>query len=113
MSKKYFVKNLEEIPTERSTCGYRQRLLTDKDNEPIGLSIVKIYDAKKHYHKQTTEYYYILEGKGKMELDDEVIDVKEGMLIVIKPGVRHRAYGDIKALIISIPPYREEDMFFD
>lgn len=110
--KKYLIRKLSEVPTERSSCGYRQSLLTYRDKELIGFHIVKISDAKKHYHKQTTEYYFVLEGKGKIELDDEVIDVGEGDLVVIKPGVKHRAFGDIKALIISVPPFTEEDMYF-
>jgi mannose-6-phosphate isomerase-like protein (cupin superfamily) len=66
-----------------------------------------------HYHKKCTEIYYILEGKGKMELPkDEVIDLKPGVVIMINPGIHHRGYGDFRALIIGIPALQENDEHF-
>ena len=59
-------------------------------------------DAKLHYHKRLTETYYFLEcGPGaKMQLDDDVLPVKPGICIMIPPGVRHRAIGEMKVLIV-------------
>ena len=33
-----------------------------------------------------------------MQLDDEIIPVKPGMCVMIPPGVRHRAIGEMKVL---------------
>ena len=35
---------------------------------------VEIQDAKLHYHARTDEFYYIIDGQGTMQLDDETIE---------------------------------------
>ncbi len=37
------------------------------------------------------EMCYILSGEGKYRLDDEIVSVQEGDLLIINPGVRHQA----------------------
>jgi quercetin dioxygenase-like cupin family protein len=58
--------------------------------------------AALHYHRTLTEICYFLECQpdAKMQLDNEVIDVKPGMCVLIPPGVRHRAIGRMKVLDI-------------
>ena len=62
-------------------------------------------DAQRHYHRRLTETYYFLEcgPDALMELDDERIPVKPGLCIMIPPGVRHRAIGRMKVLIVVLP----------
>jgi len=113
VDRKYIVKKFSEIPVERSSCGYRRKLLGYEEGEVASVHLVDISEAKRHYHKKTTEFYFIVKGSGEMELDGETIHVEEGDLIVIKPGCRHRAVGNMRALIIGIPPFTEEDMYYD
>ena len=72
-------------------------------------------NAKKHYHKTLTETYYFLDcgPDAKMELDDEIIPVRSGVSIVIPPGVRHRALGRMKVLIVVLPEFDPADEWFD
>jgi mannose-6-phosphate isomerase-like protein (cupin superfamily) len=72
-------------------------------------------DAKLHYHKRLTETYYFLEcGPGaKMQLDDDVLPVKPGICIMIPPGVRHRAIGAMKVLIVALPKFGPSDEWLD
>jgi mannose-6-phosphate isomerase-like protein (cupin superfamily) len=71
--------------------------------------------AKLHYHKQLTETYYFLEcaPDAQMQLEDEIIDVKPGMSIMIRPGTRHRALGKMKVLILVLPKFDAADEWFD
>jgi mannose-6-phosphate isomerase-like protein (cupin superfamily) len=39
-----------------------------------------------HSHKQNEELYVIVRGEGKMQLDEQVIDVREGSVIAVKPN---------------------------
>ena len=48
-----------------------------------------------------------------MELDDEIIPVHPGVAIVIPPGVRHRALGTMKVLIVVLPEFDPADEWFD
>ncbi len=68
-------------------------------------------DARAHYHKRLTETYYFLEcgADARMELDGEVLPVKPGMAILIPPGIRHRAIGEMKVLILVLPKFDPAD----
>ncbi|MCA9037434.1 MAG: cupin domain-containing protein, partial [Planctomycetaceae bacterium] len=72
-------------------------------------------NARLHYHKTLTETYFFLEclPDAQMELDGEIIPVRQGQCIVIPPGVRHRALGRMKVLIIVLPEFNPEDEWFD
>ena len=113
MDKGYLVRKVEEVPKERSTCGFRQRLITKEDFEGANFTFLSVYEAKRHYHKKTTEFYYVLNGRGILELDSDRIDLEPGTLVMICPGTRHRAEGQVEALIVGIPPFDPADMFVD
>lgn len=113
MEKGYIVRRLEEVPKERSICGFRQRLITKEDFEGANFTFLSVYEAERHYHKKTTEFYYVLEGEGILELDGEKVELKPGTLVMIRPGTRHRAEGDVKVLIVGIPPFDPADSFHD
>jgi mannose-6-phosphate isomerase-like protein (cupin superfamily) len=62
-----------------------------------------------HYHKKTTEIYYILEGNGILEIDDDEIKLKKGISVLIKPGCRHRAIGNLTLINVPIPTFDVDD----
>jgi len=72
-------------------------------------------DAKRHYHRRLTETYVILEcgPDAAMELDGERIPVQPLQSFVIPPGVRHRAVGRMKVLIVVLPEFDPADEWFD
>ena len=45
--------------------------------------------------------------------DGEIIDVRPGMAVLIPPGVRHRAVGEMKVLIVVLPKFDPADEWFD
>jgi mannose-6-phosphate isomerase-like protein (cupin superfamily) len=45
-----------------------------------------------HSHTGQEEVYYFIEGTGKMELDDNMIKVEPGDVILIEDGVFHRVH---------------------
>jgi len=109
------VKNLNKIQTDRGTCGFRKKLITSDECSSVAISHLDISDAKKHYHKKTTEFYYVLSGTGEIELNDEKIPIKTGTIVMINPGVVHRAipHENLKVLVIMTPPTGEtEDQFY-
>lgn len=69
----------------------------------------------RHFHRRSEELYFILEGEGKMEVDDEERMVGPGDGILIPPGAWHRisASTDLRFLCCCAPPYAHEDTFFD
>jgi mannose-6-phosphate isomerase-like protein (cupin superfamily) len=97
-------------------CGMSKRALADSDAFPGTMHQVEIStDAQLHYHKRLTETYYFLEcgPDAQMQLDDEMIEVRAGMCVVIPPGVRHRAIGRMRVLNIVLPEFDPADEWFD
>jgi len=97
----------EDVEWKRGHCGALKRLLS----EDISFDFVRIENAEKHFHKKTKEYYFIVRGGGEIELNDDVIKVKEGDLVVIEPGTLHRAGGNMEVLVIGLPALNESDHF--
>jgi quercetin dioxygenase-like cupin family protein len=72
---------------------------------------VDIQDAKLHYHKRSTEIYYVLEGSGELSLDGVSHEVKKGSLAHIPPGVVHGARGRMRVLVVGIPDIANDDYY--
>jgi mannose-6-phosphate isomerase-like protein (cupin superfamily) len=53
------------------------------------IAVLEITDSPVHIHSLTLEVYAILSGEGQMVLDDRVINIKVGDVILLPPGVQH------------------------
>jgi quercetin dioxygenase-like cupin family protein len=108
------VRHEGEAPSERSTCGWRHRLISREDRKKKVAAWVHVVDIDKstaHYHKRATELYYVLEGQGTVLLDGEEHAVRKGSLLHIPPGVLHSATGRMRVLVVGIPDIEEDDLF--
>jgi len=86
------------------TCGQIRCLVEEHDGAAGEIHHVEIADAKLHYHERTDEFYYVIDGQGTMVLDDETIELHQGVVVYIPRGVRHKAIGKLTVLTICIPP---------
>ena len=104
-----------EAPKERSMCGWRHLLISRQDKD-AGVAAwahaVDIDGAREHYHKLSTELYYVLEGEGTVVLDGVEHPVRKGSIVHIPPGVVHGARGRVKVLVVGIPDIADDDLFF-
>jgi mannose-6-phosphate isomerase-like protein (cupin superfamily) len=66
-----------------------------------------------HYHPQTEEIYYILEGAGRMTIGEDAQDVGPGDAIAIPPGAVHTILctsdSPLKFLCCCAPGYEHAD----
>jgi len=66
-----------------------------------------------HYHPQTEEIYYILEGSGRIQVGEETADVGPGDAIAIPPGTGHQITNTgrtmLRFLCCCAPGYEHED----
>ena len=110
----FLVRHQAEAPTVPCPCGQSTRLLTIADGPLANFHVTAITDSAKHYHKECTELYYILEGTGELELNDHVVDVGPGTLVVIEPYTAHRlrSRDGVRTLVIGLPACRHDDEFF-
>lgn len=111
----YFVRHIEDAPTVPCSCGQSTRPLTRADTPLCNLHVTAITDSVKHYHKRCTEVYYILEGVGKMELNDDVIDVNPGTIVYIEAGTWHRLFSEkgVKTIVFGVPAFDPTDEFYE
>jgi len=111
---KPLVRHEGEAPRERSTCGFRDRLISREDAEDAAAwaHAVDIDGAKPHFHKVATEIYYVLEGEGTVTLDGVEHPVRKGSVVQIPPGVVHAADGRVRVLVVGIPHMAEDDLYF-
>ena len=71
--------------------------------------------TQRHYHMESEEFYYVLSGSGRMEIDGEVEIVSPGDAVLIPAGAWHQisADGELVFLCCCAPPYRHEDTYFE
>lgn len=101
-------------PRERSACGWRDRLISREDaslSPAAWAHAVDIDGAKPHYHKRSTELYYVLDGSGSVILDGVEHAVSTGSLVHIPPGVVHGALGRMRVLVVGIPDIADDYYF--
>ena len=71
--------------------------------------------TERHYHKVAEELYFILEGAGEVELDDERRMVGPGDAILIPSGAWHTimATDPLRFLCCCAPPYAHADTYLE
>ena len=71
------------------------RSILDRTNAPVKnqslaeATVPARCATQRHHHKVTEEFYFILEGRGTMEIDGEHRDVAPGDAILIPSGAWH------------------------
>ncbi len=111
----YVVRHISEAPSVPCPCGTSTRPLTSADTPACSLHVTFIQNSILHYHRDTTEVYYILAGSGRMELDDDIVSVEPGLVILIEPSTRHRlsSVDGVQTIVFSVPAFDAADEFFD
>lgn len=113
--------NLETQAPFTTKDGSTIRSILDRTNAPVrnqslAEAQVPVGGAtQRHYHRVSEEFYFILEGRGRMEIDGEWRDVGPGDAILIPPGAWHTIAADtaLRFLCCCAPPYAHEDTFFE
>ena len=112
----YKIVDFAEIEGTRCPCGTARRAFADVEGFPGTVHQTEITtDAQVHYHRRLTEVYYILEcaADAQMELDGRRVPICVGQCVLIPPGVRHRAVGRMRVLVIVFPKFDPTDEWFD
>lgn len=110
------LKNCEEIVAGDKTI-LRELLHPDKADFKLRYSlahaVVKSGDTSQSHRLKNSEVYYILEGKGKMFIDEESQEVSPGQVIYIPPMakqyIKNIGTNDLKFLAIVDPAWKVED----
>ncbi len=115
------IRNLDEQAPFTTKDGSTIRSILDLANAPVEkqslaeASIPAGGATDRHWHRESEEFYFVLGGRGEMEIDGERREVGPGDGILIPAGAWHqiRATEPLRFLCCCAPPYRHEDTFFE
>src|ERR1043166_1296528 len=99
----YIRRHTSDVKPWAETCGQIRPLVEEKDGAAAEVHHLEITAAKLHYHERTDEIYYALGGEGRMLLDDEEIELHKDVAVYVPRGVKHKAWGNLKVLVVCIP----------
>ena len=112
--KRFSVAQLDEITPVPCPCGQARRAFHEPGNDLATVHLTDISaDSRVHYHKKMTEIYIVLEGEGFLEADGERIPLKPMTSVMILPGCKHRAVGNLRIINVPMPPFDPADEFED
>ena len=113
------IRNITRVPAFTTKDGSEIRELLAHRNSCIGKQslaearVAPRMSTTPHYHPQTEEIYYILEGTGRITVDGQTSEVGPGDAIAIPPGAVHtiRATSNtpLKFLCCCAPGYEDSD----
>ena len=79
--------------------------------ETLGARLWRLQDRQastRHRHLETTELYVLLEGTGRMRVEDEVLTLERYSAVVVDPGTPRQLFNDTGAdalwLVVGAPP---------
>jgi mannose-6-phosphate isomerase-like protein (cupin superfamily) len=115
------IRALTQQPPFTTKDGSTIRSILDAANAPVKnqslaeATIPAGGATQRHWHRDSEEFYFLLEGRGLMEIDGETRDVGPGDAILIPAGAWHQitATEPLRFLCCCAPPYRHEDTYFE
>ena len=113
------IKSLPVCPPLLARDGCRIFELLHAKNDPIELpysfAIAEIEPGVRSYRHRLrqTEVYYVIEGHGRMHIDDETAEVASGDAVLIPSGaeqwIENAADHMLRFIAVVSPPWREEE----
>ncbi len=78
---------------------------------PAGMTTVD------HHHTVADEVYYVQSGRGRIRVDDRLIDLQPGDTVIIRPGQRHKLWADqgedLVLVVTCAPAYSVTEVIWD
>jgi len=83
-------------------------VLVDEDSLSVKLERMPAHTAETlHYHERARQFFYILKGEARFEIDGKAFTLATGEGVHIRPGQRHRIVndteGDLEFILSSQP----------
>jgi mannose-6-phosphate isomerase-like protein (cupin superfamily) len=57
-----------------------------------------------HDHPDTDEVFIVIEGTMHIEFEDRTIELREGEMLVVPKGVRHKPYAEEECKVMLVEP---------
>lgn len=104
------ITNEKNVKAIEDLCGPLKELYKSEDVSLATVVIKAGKEAHLHKHPELEEVYYILSGRGKMRVGDDVYSIKKGDTFAIEPkDAPHKAMNhyekDLKILVVCNPKF--------
>ena len=105
--------NINDLKVIADACGDLKELY---NSENLSLSFSKIEkESKPHKHIKTEEVYYILKGRAKLKIEEEVFLIKAGDVFSI-PKDKYHSVVDVEEVIelvvVTNPGFDPKDLIY-
>jgi len=108
---KAIFRRLSDVGAVPCACGESRRIITGADHAVAGFHVTHIVDAQAHYHRETTEIYHVLEGRGRLLVSGSGFKLEAGVTVYVPNECVHRGEGDFTAAIVCVPPFDPNDEY--
>ena len=107
---------------EPDICGQVIDLINSEISGSKNMSIATIFvdpgkESKMHFHKKMEEIYYILDGKGEININGIVTKIKKGYAILLPVGSKHQIRNTgqkvLKFISVDSPSFEENDIYIE
>jgi mannose-6-phosphate isomerase-like protein (cupin superfamily) len=105
------VVNRRNIKPIKDACGKLQELY-NSDNLSLSYSVIS-NDSKPHKHEKMEEVYFIVKGKAKMRVGDEIFPVQSGDVLSIPKHKCHDVRDVeevIELVVVTHPKFDSNDV---
>lgn len=81
--------------------------IAEINNENISITYEDVYKGHERYCTNTkiTHIYYVISGKGKFKINNDIYEVSEGNIIEIPKNTKFIFSGEMKLLLIMTPKF--------
>ena len=99
------INDIEEIiNSSDNSISWCRRIINTENNSATLISQLPGEGNRLHYHPNWNEWWYIIQGEWRWEVEDETINVKKGQMVFIPKNKWHKitAVGKIPAIRLAV-----------
>jgi len=105
----------EELRYEIAPCGQLARISSKQDCPEANMSLALITGPTvPHFHRRSTEFLFVLSGKGLIVFRDKIKEIHVGSSLIIPPGNCHFTIpksAQMKIFFVSAPAWDQDDIY--
>lgn len=107
------IKNRKDVKTIEDACEKLQEMYNSKN---LSVSYATITNkARLHKHIKTEEVYYVVGGKGKLNIGGKLFDIKAGDIIPIPKNTYHGVEVvemPVDIVVVTHPRFDKNDLIY-
>lgn len=104
-----YIKKFPSEPTftQNGLKGYQ----FDLERKGLDIKYIDCFKGHDQYCKDTESslIYYVLEGRGKFSINNEIYNVEKGNVIEVPPDTEFVYAGNMKLILVMVPGYKPEN----